>query len=531
MTRRRGAASIVASPVLVGAVTVLVAIIAVFIAYNANAGLPFVPTYDVKAELPSGAKLVAGNEVRVGGFRVGVVEEITTKQVTEENGQTKAVAVVDLKLDKVVEPLAKDSRITVRPRSALGLKYVEITPGRSKQSFAAGETVPAEQASEGEELEDVFSTFDTATRNNSRVVLEGFGDALAGRGQSINETIQALNPLLKSLTPVMKNLSNPRTELSGFFRNLGAVAAQVAPVAETQAQLFTNMADTFEAFSRNPQALQDTIEKSPPTLDVAISSFRAQRPFLANFADLSRRLRPAARELPRSLPVINDALRVGTPVQRRSVPLYERTEDVFAALIDLAENPNTLLAFRDITQAVKVARPFAEYVAPYQTVCNSLVYFFDPLGQHQSQTVTGGTFQNQGIKTPNPEQPNTPASTDAFRPADTPADEDPQEAELDPPLNEFGKPVTLHATPYPPAIDAQGNADCQNGQYGFLNGPLVPNGRYGPSNSFAEGGGNHVIAQSNFPFLSGPTFKNRAKAGQPGLLNTPTGPKNLKDVP
>ena len=70
-----------ASPVLVGAITVLVSFIAVFIAYNANAGLPFVPTYDVKAEVPSGNKLVAGNEVRVGGFRVGVVEKLEPKIV------------------------------------------------------------------------------------------------------------------------------------------------------------------------------------------------------------------------------------------------------------------------------------------------------------------------------------------------------------------------------------------------------------------------------------------------------------------
>ena len=73
---RRPTASIVASPVLIGAVTLLVTIVAVFLAYNANTGLPFVPTYDVKAELPSGGKLVKGNEVRVGGFRVGLVEDI-----------------------------------------------------------------------------------------------------------------------------------------------------------------------------------------------------------------------------------------------------------------------------------------------------------------------------------------------------------------------------------------------------------------------------------------------------------------------
>ena len=56
---RRPKSSIVASPVLVGAVTLLVTIVAVFLAYNANTGLPFVPTYNVKAELPSGAKIVS----------------------------------------------------------------------------------------------------------------------------------------------------------------------------------------------------------------------------------------------------------------------------------------------------------------------------------------------------------------------------------------------------------------------------------------------------------------------------------------
>ena len=43
MRGRRGA--LTASPLLVGAVTVLIALVAVFISYSANNGLPFVPTY------------------------------------------------------------------------------------------------------------------------------------------------------------------------------------------------------------------------------------------------------------------------------------------------------------------------------------------------------------------------------------------------------------------------------------------------------------------------------------------------------
>ena len=74
--RRRGAASIAANPVLIGAATVLVIVVAVFLAYNANSGLPFVPTYQLKVEVPNAANLVKGNEVRVGGARVGVVDAI-----------------------------------------------------------------------------------------------------------------------------------------------------------------------------------------------------------------------------------------------------------------------------------------------------------------------------------------------------------------------------------------------------------------------------------------------------------------------
>src|ERR1700750_291241 len=99
MTRGRGTASVVASPVLVGAVTVLIVIVGVYLAYNANKGLPFVPTYDVKAELPNGQKLIAGNEVRLGGFLVGVVSNMRplTKTV---NGHPRTVALVDMKLNK-----------------------------------------------------------------------------------------------------------------------------------------------------------------------------------------------------------------------------------------------------------------------------------------------------------------------------------------------------------------------------------------------------------------------------------------------
>ena len=52
MRGRSGTASLVASPVLVGAVTGLITILAVFLSYNPHKGLPFVPTYNLAAEQP-----------------------------------------------------------------------------------------------------------------------------------------------------------------------------------------------------------------------------------------------------------------------------------------------------------------------------------------------------------------------------------------------------------------------------------------------------------------------------------------------
>ena len=431
MSRRRGTASLGASPVLIGAATVLVALVAVFIAYNANAGLPFVPTYDLNAELPSGGKLVKGNEVRVGGFRVGVVKDIKPK-LTTVNGERRSVAVAELNLDKKIEPLSRDTQFRVRPRSALGLKYIELQPGTSKATWQSGDTVPVKQSSEPLEFEDLFSTFDRETRPNIQRATDGFGNAFAGRGQAINRSIQALNPFFKALTPVMRNLSDPDTELDQFFLQMGRASAQVAPVAQTQALLFTDMADTFAAISANPRALQDTIEKGAPTMDVSIDSFRVQQPFMVDFTDLSARLRPAAEQLPRSLPAINSAFEVGTPVLPRTVELNENLEKAFNEANDLFENPNTLLALKDLTTAVTVTRPALEYIAPYQTVCSYFNYFMHPLGEMQSVVQTGptggGTVLNQNMKLPNSHQQNNYGSSTGSRPWDILPGQKPQGA-------------------------------------------------------------------------------------------------------
>src|SRR3954464_16089911 len=101
-----------------------------------------------------------------------------------------------------------------------------------------GPAPPPHHAAPLVEFDDLLNTFDDRTRAAGRVVTVGYGDALAGRGSSLNAALQGLNPFFRFLTPVMRNLSDRRTALRRLFENVGAVSAQLAPVARVQAGLF-----------------------------------------------------------------------------------------------------------------------------------------------------------------------------------------------------------------------------------------------------------------------------------------------------
>src|SRR5204863_3607711 len=80
LMNRRRSTSLAGSPLLIGAVTTLIVVVAVFLSYNANNGLPFVPTYDINVELPEASGLQKSNQVRIAGTRVGVVNHMSARQ-------------------------------------------------------------------------------------------------------------------------------------------------------------------------------------------------------------------------------------------------------------------------------------------------------------------------------------------------------------------------------------------------------------------------------------------------------------------
>src|SRR3954447_16143719 len=494
MNGRARVGSLAASPTMVGAITTLIVIVAVFLAYNANNGLPFVPTYKVSADICDAARLGPNNEVRIGGNRVGVVESIDTVQAPPNSGcetasgsSASTVAKLNLKLDKSADPLPADSTIRIRYRSSFGLKYLEIDRGTSQTGMPAGATLPLAQSSQQVEFDDVYNTFDTATRENSQRVLQGFGDAFAARGASLNQAIGALNPLFANLKPASKAPAGPATPVVPFFPQRGGAARLIAPVAVDNAEQFTNGAIAFGAISSDPQALRDTISNGPPALEAGIRSLPVQRPFLADFAEVSRLLRPGVRDLRITLPVLNQAVSLGKKVLPRTVPMNHDLQGVMEELNNLVADPSTLTSLNRLGDTFNLAQDIGLKIGPTQEVCNYWNYWMTYLTSHFELPTPWGYAErvippsingSTSFETPprNPMDnysggqgdgrlsdlaPKNPGVFDAVGPNDSD------------PTDKLIVPI-LHGNPYGPAV-SDGQPNCQAGQTGYpLGEALVP---------------------------------------------------------
>ncbi len=413
MRNRSGLSGVASSPILVGAVTILVVIVAVFLAYNANNGLPFVSTYNLKARVPNADALVKGNEVRIGGVRVGVVKKVVPVQL--ENGEVAAE--LTLSLDKNAEPLPVDSTITVRPKSALGLKFLQVTPGDSKKGFKAGETIPVTAARpEPVDIDQFFDMFDKPTRDAIRQNLAGFGNSLAGRGPQLNEAIGALRRAAVSGQPILRKIVEPSSNFAGFWRALEALSATVAPVAETQSQMFVALDRTFAAFARVSRPyIQETIEKSPPTLDEVNADLPAIRPFLRDTGRFFTALRPGVKALAKTSPIIAESLHAGIPVLNASPVLNSQLQPTAEALVDFQEAPGVFNGLDLLTDTNRLLKPSLSYITPSQTVCNYWTLTFRNLADSTGEGNSNGHWL-EFISYGAPEGPNS-ESTFASSPA------------------------------------------------------------------------------------------------------------------
>lgn len=461
MNRRRS--SIAASPLLVGAITTLIVVVAVFLSYNANNGLPFVPTYNIKVDLPNATGLQPSNQVRIAGTRVGLVDSLTPHQ-DPRTGRISVIA--DLKLEKKIEPLPANTRAVVQSVSTIGLKYLELERGSSRQTLKAGSTIPVDQTREPVDIEELFNMFDAKTRRAIKVNTNNFGDGLAGRGLGLNNTIAELRPLVTKGVPVLHNLAAPSTGLHELFIALDRAASQTAPVAEDNAEFFSNADTFFKAWASVAPSVEAATRGGPAALRQGTYSLPHEAPFYEAAAEFMHLLRPSAISLRTVAPQLGHAVSQGAVNFAAATKLNARLAESSQALREFAENPVVPLSLEDFQQTLEIGNPLVAGIAPEQVNCNYLTLALRNLASLTSENIGVGSLARAGVLLA-----PTGANNEGY-PSSAPANGPSEEAiaGTKPLQHQDTKNNHLHTNPYP-NVTGPGQAQvCETG-----NETYVPN--------------------------------------------------------
>ena len=407
--RTSGNSSLAGSPILIGAVTCLMTVVAVFLSYNANSGLPFVPTYDLTVQVPDAAGLVEGNEVRIGGKRVGVITKITAR----DSAARRPRALLDVKLDQTARPLRAGTRVTVRPRSPLGLKYLEVIPAAHGVAVREGATLPLDAARSVTDLDEVLNAFDQGTRRSLQLTVAGLGGGLAGRGSDFNAALEQAPPLLRRVDRVSANLADPRTGLHAVLLGLEATGRELDRGGARLPALVHGADVTAGALASVRPQLEDTISALPGTAAAGTRALAAVRPVLHDSRALLRDLRPGTHVLASAATDLHAAIRVGVPSVRRALRLSDRLRGALAAVDVLARDPRTRGALTRLLATQKAALPALRWVLPFQTTCNyvglwtrnvtSSISEGDDSGTWFRTLAMGGTVETFAKDKPSPE--------------------------------------------------------------------------------------------------------------------------------
>ena len=285
----------------------------------------------------------------------------------------------------------------IRPKSALGLKYVEITRGKSDEGYEEGDTIPVSASTPTPvEFDEFVNMFDEATRPAIQENLRGFGDAFAGRGvEHQHRARRAAGAAARHPAGRAQPVGPGHAARSASSTSSGTRRASSRPPPRRRPSCSANLDVTFTALDAVARPfIQDSITEGPPALDAAIRSFPLQRPFLRNTERLFRELQPGAQALQTAAPDLADTFEHGQRTLRRTPALQPPPR--LAARGAAARSPTTRsrrAASSDLAETLEVLNPTLQNLAPVQTQLQLHHPWFRNVSSLLSEGDVHGTWQ------------------------------------------------------------------------------------------------------------------------------------------
>jgi phospholipid/cholesterol/gamma-HCH transport system substrate-binding protein len=248
-------------------------------------------SYHVKAVFDNAGQLVPGNQVRVGGQPVGKISDI------ELDDSANAVVTIDV---GEAAPLHEGTTATIRASSLSGIanRYMSLKPGpNSNPRIEDGGRIGADETSAPVDLDVLFNTLDSKTRQGLRDVIRGYGDWYDTRGTEAGQSTKYFAPFLTSGSQLAQELSLDQAVLERFLKDGAATVSAIAERRDDLAGLVVNTNQAMAAIGDESVSLQRALELLPGTMRKANTTFVNLRGTLDDLELLVNESKPATRKL------------------------------------------------------------------------------------------------------------------------------------------------------------------------------------------------------------------------------------------
>ncbi len=265
--------------------------------------------YTVRAIFDDAGNIIAGEDVKIDGVKVGNVGSVTATP------QAKAAVILNIS-NTGFQDFRADASCTVRPQALIGEKYVDCLP---TQPRVEGTPLPPPlqrirkgQEGEGERLLPVQNNHSPVDvdllgdisrlpeRQRLTIILNELGAGLAGRGSDLHEVIQRANPALQELTKVLNILASENTVLAKLAVDSDQALAPFARVRNQVADFIVQSNKVAQASAATRGALARNLQDFPPFL-------RQLGPAMERLGRFADQTTPAFRDLGTAAPGINQA--------------------------------------------------------------------------------------------------------------------------------------------------------------------------------------------------------------------------------
>jgi phospholipid/cholesterol/gamma-HCH transport system substrate-binding protein len=283
----------------VGALLVAVAVVA-WLLLRGDGGTSY------KLRFENAGQLVRGDDVQIGGRRVGSVNDIT---LTDDNQ-----AEIDITVQNAYAPLHQGTTALIRATSLSGIanRYVALTPGpNSNRELPEGAQLGTDETTSIVDLDQLFDTLDPKTRASLQGFIQGSAQWYDNRGRQANAATKYFNPAISSTDALVNELVANQQTLTAFLRNSSKTVGAIAERRDDLANLVSNANATATAIGDENVSLDQGLAVLPRTLRKANSTFVNLRATLDDLDVLVAASKPATKDLARFLrelrPLVHDA--------------------------------------------------------------------------------------------------------------------------------------------------------------------------------------------------------------------------------